>query len=289
MDVNDDCLFTIFTNLSVPELADIAGTCSRFKTIARDVFSGRHKSFYFKINVEDLQSSNDVAQLIKNRWHTAAILRNFGDMLRKLNVSFVETVDDADDHDDNEENRIVHNLITKYCGGGGGNLETLELANIYRGTDGFDVIATNKMLKVLRLDTIHIRFSDRVIERLPRLEKLQALTMLGPTIAITSDGLVALVSRLPGLEQLQIAPNSSNEMNERIKLTKKTYLRICEIYRDRDQKLVIRNYDDCVDEDDEEDLDDIPTIEPFAGENQELVQFIAHQCLYLRYPDNIYI
>lgn len=277
LDVNNDCLITTFTNLSVPELADIAATCNRFKTIARDVFSRRHQSFCLEIDVEDLQSSNE---LIENSRQTAGILRNFGDLLKKVKISFVE------DDEENRENTLLHTLFTKYCGGG--NLETLELANIYDSIDGFEVVASNMMLKVLWLATDHIDLSDSAILRLPRLEKLQSLTMVGPTISMTNDGLVALVRRLPALEQLQIAPNSSNEGYERIKLRKQTYFRICEIYRDRNHKLVIRNYDASLYEDD--DQDEIRTIEPFAGENQqELVQFIAIQRLYTHYPEDIYI
>lgn len=53
LELNDDCFLEIFENLSVPELADVASTHTRLQTIARDVFSHRHKSNCLDIDLYD--------------------------------------------------------------------------------------------------------------------------------------------------------------------------------------------------------------------------------------------
>lgn len=105
LDINDDCMFEIFTNLTVTELANAASVCSRFKTIARDVFSSRHKSICFEVNISSTE----------RRRQATDILRNFGDLLTKLKVRFIRHKD---------ANIFVINLLLMYCTE---NLDTLEL------------------------------------------------------------------------------------------------------------------------------------------------------------------
>lgn len=108
LDVNNNCLLEIFKKLSVSELADVASTCTRLKTVARDAFSRYHKSNRLKIDVQE----------IEYRRHQAAILRNFGDMITRMLVNFWVK--------DEEGNTFLFNLLAKYCTG---DVERLVLMN----------------------------------------------------------------------------------------------------------------------------------------------------------------
>lgn len=112
LDINDDCLLEIFSNLSILELKNVASACSRFKTIARDVFLRRQKSNHLEMNL----CVHSVAQ----RRHTAAILRHFGDMLTKVKVIF------WDGDKAHLYNTLAFNLMAKYCTG---PLESLHLVD----------------------------------------------------------------------------------------------------------------------------------------------------------------
>lgn len=108
LDLNDDCLLEIFKNLTDFELADIASTCSRFKTIACDLFSLRHhKSNGLEIDIRLGDHNTDDKPT--HRRQTAAILREFGELLSKLKITFGNT-DRAAPH-----NTIILNVIAKYC------------------------------------------------------------------------------------------------------------------------------------------------------------------------------
>lgn len=105
----------IFKYLTEYELADIASTCARFRTIARDVF-------WLKFLPNLVFSLNEESDLIscRHRQQTAAVLRNFGDFCPHLKVTF---------HDGDAgsfHNTIVFNLLVKYCGE---TLEQLELTD----------------------------------------------------------------------------------------------------------------------------------------------------------------
>jgi len=113
--VVDDCLREIFNNLTVPELAAIASTCTRFRTIAREVFASLHKSKRLKISVIDIREYgyHDEGRV------AAAILRHFGDLLTNVEVYFVNRVSNVISY-----NTRVFQLMTKYCTG---KLEMLNL------------------------------------------------------------------------------------------------------------------------------------------------------------------
>jgi hypothetical protein len=49
--LNDDCLYTIFGNLTTNQLNAIALTCIRFQSIARAVYKIKHTNKCFKITV----------------------------------------------------------------------------------------------------------------------------------------------------------------------------------------------------------------------------------------------
>lgn len=134
LDVNDDCLLEMFTHLTVPELANIASTCTRFQTIARDLFLLRHKSNCVEIDMNSIacrpltyllplrvvkRKNRNVSQYPKRLQQLMAIFRHFGDFLTKLKVVFV-----------NSEkwfyNDGVLNMMVLYCTD---QLERLELIN----------------------------------------------------------------------------------------------------------------------------------------------------------------
>lgn len=108
LDVNDDCLVEIFENLTIEELAAVASTCTRFQTIARDVFSLHHKSNSVELYV------NSIAE----RRQTSAILRNFGDLIARLEIISSHMKDST----------FTLNMMSKYCTG---VLEKLKLSNFY--------------------------------------------------------------------------------------------------------------------------------------------------------------
>lgn len=113
LDVNNDCLTEIFKYLTVPELADVAATCTRFQTIARDVFtifSLCHQPDCFKIDMNSME----------RRPQAAAILRHFGDFLTKLKVVFL-------DSGERFCNADVLNTMVMCCAD---KLERLELINL---------------------------------------------------------------------------------------------------------------------------------------------------------------
>lgn len=124
LDMNDDCLVEIFSKLTVPQLGDVASTCIRFHNIARRVFSLLHKSNCVDIGVGWPFTNGDY---IAYQRQIAPILRNFGDLLTKLNVTFCGK---------KSYNTSVFNLMANYCTG---TLERLEL----------------RCCKALRLDEIN--------------------------------------------------------------------------------------------------------------------------------------
>lgn len=115
LDLNDDCLMAIFEYLTLDELADIASICTRFRSVARDVFSRRHKLNCLEIYVKEHPQSME-GDLVHRR-KTASIIRHFGDLLTKLKVNF-----DVD----KSLNAFIYNMMVNYCTG---MLERLELRN----------------------------------------------------------------------------------------------------------------------------------------------------------------
>jgi len=432
LEINDDCLTVIFNNLTVPELSDIASTCIRFQTIARRVFSSRHKSDCW-IDVELCELNNDGDEDFRRRRQIATILRHFGDLMIKLKVTFNRWA-----LEDSSFNTTVFNMMVMYCTGtlvrleldycahlqhlqrykiidatalflnvnelvmdksdasivpfltdarqltslclisvqsrnaatflsnnyphlrcltlknrnmdwdwcnicidinnflmrhshlselelGGGlgfyDLSLIEVRDRIRENSEIMPIAKLNKLAALRiaafvddeavveflntsrssetlkdlalafaldvdLQTSFARFNNlnclclnifgdvgnaflACLHCLPQLRILSIKAFM----SITSDGLVGLVHNLTHLEQLNLVPASDWSDIQHIQLRKSTYLRICEIYRNRNRKLEIRNYDM---------LSEIfqssvwGLEEPYAEHNQqEFVQFIS--------------
>lgn len=101
----DDCLTDIFENLCIVELADVASTCTRFRTIARQVFSLWQNRHCLTIDMDTFADSPFHLRQIP------AILRNFGDLLTKLNVSFRYT----DQRVSDRIRTLVFNCLVTYC------------------------------------------------------------------------------------------------------------------------------------------------------------------------------
>lgn len=118
-DLIDDCLLEIFKNLTVFEMAKIASTCLRFKSIGRDAFTSRYKSKCLAIDVTRGKLKKN--QYIARRRKTVAILRNFGDLLTNLKFTFCPS------YGMETSNSFAFNLMVKYCTG---SLERLELQNL---------------------------------------------------------------------------------------------------------------------------------------------------------------
>lgn len=116
--------------------------------------------------------------------------------------------------------------------------------------------------------------NDELLSNIPRLE-LRDLSITGNKLLPTGNGLLDLVQRLPQLDKLSLYPVGCFD-NARIELLESTYSQVCQIYRNRNQKLVIYNFDiRCYQE------NRMKRREPFAGDDrQKFVQFIAVDLLY---------
>lgn len=235
-DMNDDCLVEIFKHLSVRRLADVASTCTRFRTIARKVFSLRHKSNCVEIEIEDTYYYPKDA---KYHQQSAALLRNFGDLMTDLKVIFEYEAELE------FKNTSVMSLMTKYCTG---PLEKLELEYLSIGgcrTPKFFARFQNlKILSVRLSEDSYI--NDIFLRELRRLRQLRTLSIIDEmrTRFLSSDGLVGLIRHLSHLDKLSLEhPRTSGYVYRRFKvlLRESTYLRICEIYRGRNHKLMIQN------------------------------------------------
>lgn len=128
VDIPDDCLLKIFKYFTVADLNNIAQTCSRCKTIARDAFSLWYKSKCLEIVLEDVTEDK-----VKHHQQIAAILRNFGDLLTNVKVRFL-TCTSAKPY-----NTFIFNSMVKYCTGPMDRLEIdycngLHVTNIINGT-----------------------------------------------------------------------------------------------------------------------------------------------------------
>lgn len=115
------------------------------------------------------------------------------------------------------------------------------------------------------------------------LAKLRMLSVYGSTIhSLTGDAVVDLVRHLPQLEELSIYTTDYAEAH--FEMEKATFLQICELYRSRQQKLVIRNYGES-----RHSFANASRIydEPFAVDNeQESVRFIALRFMNLDLDDD---
>lgn len=116
---------------------------------------------------------------------------------------------------------------------------------------------------------------EHMFREFRRLKKLCVLSLgLGDQTSFASDDLIDLVTNLPQLVQLSLCSHRwilGTYSSHNIQLKESTFLRICEIYQRRNQKLVIYNFDNKDDEQWKK-----TRSEPFAGAGQqEFVQYIA--------------
>lgn len=139
LEINDDCLLEIFTYLTVTELTNVASACTRLQTIARDLFSLRHKSNCVEIDMNSIacrpqtfllrvvkRRNRNFSQYSKRLQQLIAIFRHFGDLLTKLKVVFLDSVERF-------YNDVVVNMMVLYCTD---QLEQLELINCELSSPG---------------------------------------------------------------------------------------------------------------------------------------------------------
>lgn len=122
--------------------------------------------------------------------------------------------------------------------------------------------------------------NDDLLSDIHRLTGLHALSIEanGRSLTITTDGFVNLVQNLPHLERLSIITQSRTKY---MQLKEATFFQVCEIYRNRNQKLVIRNYDETCDH---YKYSSNKIVEPFA-EVKETVRFMAASSLWNPEPE----
>lgn len=93
MELNDKLLVKILNDFTIVQLSTVASTCTRLRTIARSVFKLRHNSDCVNIQMK-LWTKRRTGKTWQTHYRqTAAILRNFGDLIADLNVNFARPSD----------------------------------------------------------------------------------------------------------------------------------------------------------------------------------------------------
>lgn len=217
MDINDDCLFEIFTILNIRELTDVASTSTRFRTIARDVFSFRHKSNCVDIGVGwPFTNGDNIANAYQRQ--IGPILRNFGDLLTKVKVIF------SSENDAKLYNTRVFNMMAKYCTGGLNQLElrccqTLEPDEIvdaralFRNVKDLVLIRSaaisgsflSDAKKLTRLNLNWSSFANVVKFLANDYPKLESLSLNNRRMDSTEIDIIEFLKRHPNLTELELS------------------------------------------------------------------------------------
>ncbi|XP_031621050.1 uncharacterized protein LOC116339353 [Contarinia nasturtii] len=143
LQLNNDCLLTIFEYLNIESLCHIANVCTRFKGASEELFSYKYKSFEFK-------NSNIKLPLLRR------VLCKFGHYIQSLRVECLETISNLQ--------------LAKYCSI---NLKHLSLRSVKITHD--EIVPL-----VPHLECLEIRFCqmdahgdwNKVFNNAPELEKL---------------------------------------------------------------------------------------------------------------------
>lgn len=168
MDLSDDCLIHICINMNVFELSDIACTCTRFRTIARRVYSLRHKSNRLRLNMFIM----DKPFLFYHPHQVSASLRHFGDMVTNLEI----LVDETRETDENDaRNTTIYNSMVGYCTPH--ILQKLEMRGMPYLPPG-EVLDAGPLLRGLK--ELVLETSDVIDSALLSDAQLTSLTLLGP-------------------------------------------------------------------------------------------------------------
>lgn len=164
LEVNDDCLREIFKYLADFELADVASTCNRCQIIARDVFSLRQKPDL----VCSLTEESDPHSCC-HRQHTTAFLRNFGDLLLNVKVTFCYGKTGK------FNNTTILNLMTRYCAG---TVEYLDLVNCSYLLQPDEIIDASELFRNIKVLVLE---NSSAINRclLSDAKQLTELTLIG--------------------------------------------------------------------------------------------------------------
>lgn len=104
-DLSDDCLFDILKHLDVVDLTNVLKSSRRFLNIARDVFNRKYSNKVIEIS----NAVTSKAGPILNLQESVAALGQFGDLITKLNVSFV----DKNLHADRQLENAIYNCCCK--------------------------------------------------------------------------------------------------------------------------------------------------------------------------------
>lgn len=102
-DLNDDCLVHIFSFLKLPNLLNIADTCSRFKQVIRTMHKCKQATKSVKIN-----------SLPKSITYNLKLLRNFGDQIQTLLINYFG-IYDTKSESSSQIMVAVEQYIYKYC------------------------------------------------------------------------------------------------------------------------------------------------------------------------------
>lgn len=236
LDLNDDVLYELFVNLTDVELGAVASSCTRLQHIAHKVFSLRHKSAIVVIDIDSLDFAEN--KNIRRR-QMAAILRNFGDSMTKLNVIFNPSANDS-------WNTHLYNLMVMYCAG---TLETIELkwcqhlqpddiidaTSLFRNVkeviletfDEWYAVDSAFLSGAKQLTTLTLKGFDscQAYDYLSNdYRKLQSLTLAG--LDECSDDLMSLLGEFPKLRKLSIYDCEYYSLKSLAQLNKLTALKL---------------------------------------------------------------
>lgn len=120
--LNDDCIYWIFQKLSLDELSTVADVCTRFKTIAKRVFSNKFSHFdtskqLLKVHKNDSFSENNDKVFITMM---RPVFRNFGSSIKSLYLSRLSN---------GNYNKQIFKLMALYCSGVDSTLTKLTMDN----------------------------------------------------------------------------------------------------------------------------------------------------------------
>lgn len=120
--LNDDCIYWIFQKLSLDELSTVADVCTRFKTIAKRVFSNKFSHFDTSKQLSKVTKKSSFSENNDEVFITMMrpVFRNFGSSIKSLYLSRLSN---------GNYNKQIFKLMALYCSGVDSMLTKLTMDN----------------------------------------------------------------------------------------------------------------------------------------------------------------
>lgn len=166
LDLNDDCLYELMEMLPATALAALASSCTRLRAIARKVFHIYHTNRYVKFDLQKVADENQESRCIPRILN---VLRLFGDMIVKLDVTFGKS----------PQCDVANIAVAKWmCIYGSDKIEYLKLSRC-RGPVCNELANGAALFRNVR--DIELMYSDAICGRyLSVSHQLEKLVILGP-------------------------------------------------------------------------------------------------------------